>query len=220
MALDLTVEEQKQLTQFSKKLQSARANDLESHTNSLTEDTYQIDSGMWNSIFYWPDGHDGPVEDLPYLKQLSPTEKQLIETIESTSPYTYLAHGVGRITFTIDTKPEYIVKFGRWGLEIIMGNGVQVNQSEHRFYTHTDDILDDSPLLPILEIGDYNGWVIQRKVITYEDYDTPNKPEFETVLTEIDKRLGPFADLITDKSPNNIGYVDGNWYLFDYGQRL
>lgn len=101
-----------------------------------------------------------------------------------------------------------------------MGNGVQVNQSEYRFYHHTNKVLSDSPLLPITAIGAKNGWVIQRKVVTYEEYNSPDKPSFENLLQNINARLGPFASLVTDKTPNNIGYVDGQWYLFDYGQRL
>lgn len=219
MEIPLSEPEQSHLTEFAKKLQHARASDLEQHTNSLTEDTYRINTGIFNSTFYWPDGHPGPVEDVPYLKQLSPTEQQHIDEFEANNPYTYLAHGVGRVTFTIDTNDNYIVKFGRWGTDYIMGNGIQVNQQEHRFYNYVDDYLPDNPLLPLTQIGDNCNWAIQRRVITYENYDGA-KPDFDTILKRINECLGPFAGLITDKTENNVGYVDGNWYLFDYGQRL
>jgi len=143
MEISLSDEEKTKLTKWSDKIKNARGSDLEPHTNSLSEDTYHIDSGIFNSTFYWPDGHDGPVEELTYLKEPSPTEQKLISQIEEKTELEYLAHGVGRITFTLKSNSEYIVKFGRWGLELIMGNGVQVNQSEYRFYQHTSQILSD-----------------------------------------------------------------------------
>lgn len=216
----LSSKEQDQLTEFAHKLQLARGKDLEEHANSITEDTYRLTNDTFNNIFYWPDGHDGPVKEVPYLKHLSPTEQALIEQINNTTQYTYLAHGVGRITFTIDTNPDYIIKIGRWGLEIIMGNGTLVNQSEHEFYEKTNKHLNDSPLLPITLHADDYSWVIQRKVTTYENYTGNDKPNFEELLEEINNRLGPYAPLVTDKTQNNIGIVDGDWYLFDYGHRV
>lgn len=220
MDFKLPPTEQDHLTEFAQEFQYARGKDLENHTKSITEDTYRIHNEKFKSIFYWPDGHDGPITDLPYLKHLSPTEQELINTFEANSNYTFLAYGVGRVTFTIDNNPNHIVKIGRWGLETIMGNGVLVNQSEKEFYEHTNNVLENTPLLPITQSADDHSWVLQRKVTTYENYTGDDKPEFEDLLEDINDSLGPFATLITDKTQDNIGIVDGKWYLFDYGKRI
>lgn len=70
MDITLSANDKNELTNWSDKFRKARAVDLEKHTNSLLEDTYHIDSEIFNSIFYWPSGHSGPVEELPYLKNL------------------------------------------------------------------------------------------------------------------------------------------------------
>lgn len=215
MSPTLSKETQTQLTELAHELQYARAEDLEDFTNSLTTDTYRFDG----SLFYWPNGHKCSVEELNYLKKLSPTEKQLIERIENETQFTYLGHGVGRVAFTIETMPDYIVKLGRWGIGYIMGNGVHMNHSEYQFFQHAKETLENSPLLPIIQIGDQYDWILQEKITLYENYEKP-KPDFETVLKNINERLGPFAALIQDKSTNNIGYADGEWYLLDYGKLI
>lgn len=220
MNYSLPKTEQKRLTNFAHKLQHARASDLEPHTNSLTEDTYRVNNGTFESLFYWPNGHDGQTTELPYLENLSPTEEKRIREFETNTQYTLLSHGVGRVALHIDNNPNYIVKVGRWGLETIMGNGVLVNHNEEKFYKHTRDILNNSPLLPILQSDEGHNWLLQRKVTTYEEYTDENKPEFDTLLENINNRLGPFSSLVTNKTPNNIGYTNGEWYLFDYGRRI
>lgn len=138
-------------------------------------------------------------------------EEQAVAGRAEANGLTHLGTGAGRVVFAIDD--EYVVKFARYG-EDDLTDGVQQNHRERRIY---EEVGDDFRILPVIETGANDKWLVMPRVEPMGD-----SPELvgDPDLTDLVEHLAPLYEYIhsPEVNPENVAYYNGELHLFDYGR--
>lgn len=194
------------LNEISDRLFQARADDLNTECSGLTTDTYYYGGEPW----YWPGG-----DEPEYYFELSPTESQILSTFCDEIGGTLIGVGTGRIAVRVE---DLVIKFGRWGVSVNMGNGRKMNIRESSVFQQFGEATD-APLLPIYDYENEGRWEIQRYATPLAEYSA--EEPLEHIQQELKQRLEDLKHIIHfDLNEYNIGVWQDDWYLIDFAKQL
>lgn len=201
--------DEKLLSKLSSDLRTERFNSLKSVSNGLLSDTWYHQET--DSLRYWPGG------SFEYwFYDLTPGEKQVLDTFCMNHNYTCIGVGSGRIVLKSITESEIVVKVARYGVSARLGDGRRQNKIEFDRWKK----VCSKPLLPIYEIGTDYSWVTCPLAKPLDMFDESELEKHkETICNEIKEELTQYDSLfLLDIGSDNVGLVDGDWCWLDYGQ--
>lgn len=196
--------DEEDLNEMIQDIRSDRFKFLRDVSNGLFEDIwFDPDRGVMK---YWPGGIGSGG-----FRELTPGEQKNITTFCEEFSCNIVGIGTGRIVIRPEGE-DFVFKIARFGVSGYIGEGSEANYDE---VVRWEEV-NRKPILEIFDYSDSYWWIITPVADPLPKIEGVN---VDGVVEEVRAEIQRIDSVPTlDIKPANIGRVNGEWCLMDYGK--